>query len=457
MLLTKHKELLPMAVKLDRSTLRLLILGAVLPNTPFLIAIVLGIGTPVRSKGILLHLLAAMIGRHFGKIAYVFAISCAFILDLILTVASFFGFSLRDLPQTLRFAGEVSFFSAPFYVAMAIVLGLAYTLTIVLGIRWHESLKRGRLVLLLSLTAAVFLFDFSVNRDPHYGIGRVIARDKEVRSALVESGLAEDIMQGTPRHRVIIIVEGFGVHVGTSQSRAVIEPLLTAATMFGWSVEEGTIPYYGSTKEAELRELCSTRVFYADFLTKPDSSCIPFQAAKRGYRTVGLHPYSGVMFQREQWWGNIGLETQIFGENLSDLPQCGKAFAGACDTAVVQKMATIMRNSREPLLFYYLTLNTHIPITPDQHSAPKSCDGQKWLGINSLCHLDIMWTDLFRHIGMLIANSDMPPFDVLIVGDHAPPLWSRRERLRFEPGVVPWIRLQRNEESKQSEHLILRN
>jgi hypothetical protein len=34
------------------------------------------------------------------------------------------------------------------------------------------------------------------------------------------------------------------------------------------------------------------------------------------------------------------------------------------------------------------------------------------------------------------------PADILVVGDHAPPLWSKRGRAEFAPGQVAWYRLQ---------------
>ena len=34
-----------------------------------------------------------------------------------------------------------------------------------------------------------------------------------------------------------------------------------------------------------------------------------------------------------------------------------------------------------------------------------------------------------------------PPFEILVVGDHAPPLWSRQGRGLFVPGAVSWFRL----------------
>jgi hypothetical protein len=50
--------------------------------------------------------------------------------------------------------------------------------------------------------------------------------------------------------------------------------------------------------------------------------------------------------------------------------------------------------------------------------------------------------DVFS-VGTKIARDPaVGPADILVVGDHAPPLWSRRGRAQFAPGQVAWYRLQ---------------
>ena len=47
--------------------------------------------------------------------------------------------------------------------------------------------------------------------------------------------------------------------------------------------------------------------------------------------------------------------------------------------------------------------------------------------------------DLFDSIARAVA--DLPPMEILVVGDHAPPLWSKVGRNLFTPGQVTWVRL----------------
>ena len=52
-----------------------------------------------------------------------------------------------------------------------------------------------------------------------------------------------------------------------------------------------------------------------------------------------------------------------------------------------------------------------------------------------------LWHDVFNSVAKLALNPDIGPAEILVVGDHAPPLWSKRGRAEFEAGKVPWYRL----------------
>jgi hypothetical protein len=48
---------------------------------------------------------------------------------------------------------------------------------------------------------------------------------------------------------------------------------------------------------------------------------------------------------------------------------------------------------------------------------------------------------VFEGVSKLALDPSIGPADIIIVGDHSPPLWSRRARAQFEPGLVAWYRL----------------
>lgn len=62
-------------------------------------------------------------------------------------------------------------------------------------------------------------------------------------------------------------------------------------------------------------------------------------------------------------------------------------------------------------------------------------------GRADVCRMAELWRDLFGAIARLALDPAIGPAEILVVGDHAPPLWSRRGRGQFMPGKVAWYRL----------------
>ena len=49
--------------------------------------------------------------------------------------------------------------------------------------------------------------------------------------------------------------------------------------------------------------------------------------------------------------------------------------------------------------------------------------------------------DVMDDIAAIANDPDLPPTDIVIVGDHTPPLWTRSGRNAFAPGKVAWYAL----------------
>ncbi|MGO3930203.1 hypothetical protein NP284_18045 [Rhodopseudomonas pseudopalustris] len=57
-----------------------------------------------------------------------------------------------------------------------------------------------------------------------------------------------------------------------------------------------------------------------------------------------------------------------------------------------------------------------------------------------------LWRDVFEGVAQLARDPALGQPEILVVGDHGPPLWSKRGRAQFEPGKVAWYRLQPRKE-----------
>jgi hypothetical protein len=55
--------------------------------------------------------------------------------------------------------------------------------------------------------------------------------------------------------------------------------------------------------------------------------------------------------------------------------------------------------------------------------------------------------ELFQSVAQLAR--DLPGTEIMLVGDHAPPLWSKAGRRLFTPGKVTWVRLTPKDDAQQ--------
>jgi len=107
---------------------------------------------------------------------------------------------------------------------------------------------------------------------------------------------------------------------------------------------------------------------------------------------------------------------------------------------VVPFIGQKLRDARKPTFFYWMTLSTHVPIAPHEGTPRLDCEhGGGAIGHVEVCYMTEMYIDLWESIVRMTA--EIPATEILLVGDHAPPLWSKAGRQLFTPGQVTWVRL----------------
>jgi len=249
------------------------------------------------------------------------------------------------------------------------------------------------------------------------------------------------------RHNlVVILVEALGVP--TSPATA---PLFAADwNRREWTgryvVHTGTVPYFGSTTNAEMRELCGVWSLnqVADFAR---TDCLPDRFRRAGYETTGVHAFTGAFFGRDTWWQQAGFDRTLFREQLlaGGARACGGVFPGACDEDVPSQIAARLKQARKPQMVYWVTLNSHLPVMEDDGLRTANCTyGGAALAAESslLCPLFLVHHRLSDAITRMALDPALPPTDILIVGDHMPPFFDRDARSRFDGRHVPWILLE---------------
>jgi len=418
--------------------------GLLVPNLLSLATLgsFIDIGLPPRTGCILLYAALAMCARLIPFFITVILYLAILAFDIVWTLSVSFGMRPHDLMAAIDQARRVHFLHSPLYVALICVM-TATTLSALFLLSRRAQLVRGNLVVLLGAGLALAAADYVSNADAHYDFGAMFGRHVPVVSAANASGF-KTVAGANGRNVVLVIVESLGNLLDADARARIVAPIYEPRITEKYNVSYGRIVYYGSTTSAEMRELCETRAPYAEFTKSSGSSCLPERLHMQGYATTAVHGFYSGMFERNQWYPRIGFHKMEFGEVL--MPQikrkCGTAFRGACDADLPPLIEQVAAETKSPDFIYWLTLNTHIPVGPGEALTNFDCERQdNGFGLRRVCRMAELWHDVFRAVAQLALDPSIGPAEILVVGDHAPPLWSKKGRAEFEAGKVPWYRL----------------
>lgn len=429
---------------IQRPNIMLIVVGLVLPNIVFVVLSLLGISIPPRSLPIIFYLLVTLSIRILPGWAVVIAFILAFIFDVVFCATQLFGLTLSEAFFALRFINELDILNSRLYILLILLLGGTFSLISYLLLKKTSELRHARATTMLLLGLLIIPLDLWLNTLRDSTLWLKLGQDPPFESAMDKSDFIKLIEKPNNRHMLVIVVEAMG-HFADAK----MQSLLEQAIRFGdiesrYSITAGTNNFIGSTTAAEMREFCQTRDSYMEVLATPRSDCLPFKMEKSGYQTSGYHGFSGKMFDRSTWWSHIGFKRQYFGEDLIKPGDhlCGDVFVGVCDPKLVKHIAAQLKDAAAPQFIYLLTFNTHVPVIVDQgyHHLDCRSDGSV-IPEREVCMMTDAWVELLQAIAVTFAQADIPPTEILIVGDHAPPLWYSKARNLFTPRQVSWFRL----------------
>ena len=427
---------------LSSPTVFLCIAGVLLPNALSIGAVLAGFGSPPRTAPILCYATVAMIARFASAPVVIALYLAAVVYDAISTIALLFGLAPSEIGLALHLSGELNFLKSPLY--MTLIAGLLAVIAANLAalVMKRDTLKRGNPVALFVLALAVSGADLAANTSPYYQFGTLFSKGKPMESASEDSGFRQRALSGKPKRVLLVVVEAMGQFQDPAKQAILLQSFRDADLLNRYDVSIGNSTYYGSTTAAEMRELCNTRKSYLEVAKDDGIVCLPKLMEERGYRTISLHNFTSAFFGRADWYPKLGFERRIFSQDLGHIAkhQCGGPFRGPCDTDLIPLIGKELREAKQPTFFYWMTFSTHVPIAPHEGKPRLGCATNGGaIGNVEVCYMTEMWIDLMEGLARLTAS--IPPTEILIVGDHAPPLWSKAGRELFTPGKVTWIRL----------------
>jgi Sulfatase len=417
--------------------------GLALPNLLSLVSLsgLVDVGLPPRTAAIFLYVILAVCARRIPYILTVVFFVALIAFDIVFTLSMSFGLAPNELVGAIKNAHGVHVLESPLYIALIAAMA-ATTFAAIYLLSKRNKLIRGNTVVLFVAAALFAACDYVSNADAHYYFGAMYGRGVPNVSATNSSGFA-DIAGVNGRNVILVMVESLGNFIDESSRARIVAPIYGPNVTEKYKVTHGLVTYYGSTTSGEMRELCDTRAPFADFTKKSGHNCLPARLHMHGYTTTAIHGFSREMFEREHWYPLIGFDKMVFGEALLGQVHrtCGHTFRGVCDADLPPLIEKAVDNKR-PNFIYWLTLNTHIPVAPHEALTDFGCDRDYHdFGLTRVCRMAELWHDVFRAVAQLALDPAIGPAEILIVGDHAPPLWSRSGRAEFEAGKVPWYRL----------------
>jgi hypothetical protein len=267
----------------------------------------------------------------------------------------------------------------------------------------------------------------------------------EARSVAKEFLLGDD----TSKKQMLVLVESWGLLKDSVIEKSITGSLRIVAAEKGYKVNEGITNYKFLTQIAEMRELTG---YYSAF-AGADSSfmrkhSVLFAKQDQGYGVIGVHGYGSGFYNRRKWWPALGVQQMYFAEQFTELglPFGGNTFfRGAEDTAIgrwIFQRAASNPDTRE--FYYWLTLNTHLPLderNDNAYASFRSAWKNRSFG-GDVIRLTFQVKELFDSIAQQIrSGSGSGNMHILIVGDHAPPFIDPSKRGCFDSKFVPYIEL----------------
>lgn len=244
-------------------------------------------------------------------------------------------------------------------------------------------------------------------------------------------------------NKVLFIVnESWGSTINSGHHNQILKEIYKHKSKLEY-LREGEFPFIGATVAGEVRELCNKKpnsLNLSHVVDEEFKECIPNLLKLKKYETIAIHGAEGDLYARNIWYTRAGFNQQLFAKDLHQGGDC-KSFSGRCDfhlTSIIQNQ--LIQN--EKVFLYWLTLNTHAPYDDQLFVDGFSCLKSGIEESTSSCRNLKLQYQFFYSLGRLIDDPKLKGLEIIIVGDHSPPILNMKGNLFvFKGNYVPWIHL----------------
>ncbi|WP_369608456.1 sulfatase-like hydrolase/transferase [Snodgrassella alvi] len=255
-------------------------------------------------------------------------------------------------------------------------------------------------------------------------------------------------IQHPPKKILFILNESWGTFVPEhgAINLSVKAPLLNLPNV--QLIAQGENPALHSTIMGELRELCDLKAKSSNFKLGPFDKfkkCVPVRLQKQGYTVQAFHGSYAKMYDRKDWYPHMDLQDAHFFPQFSNIKQC-HSFPGACDYNIVHDVSAANKSAQGKSFIYWLTLNTHHPYSELDMLGANTYDCHQPLfnGRQEACRNLNLQHQFFQVLADEIKAGGFKDTDIVVVGDHSPPIMLDKYKDSFKPDSVPYIHVRVN-------------
>lgn len=237
---------------------------------------------------------------------------------------------------------------------------------------------------------------------------------------------------------LLIINESWGVPHNNIQND-VLSPLVVNKNIVNF--KQGHLNFSGFTISAEIRELCQKQPIHFNLKNQVSGfdNCLPNHFKRLGFNTISIHGALGLMYDRKYWYPRAGFNQTFFRDSNLVASRC-YSFPGNCDydwIPIIEKQL-----KRDHTFVYWLTLNTHSMYDlRDLKWDLFECEKYAIDPNSSACRNFKLQKQFFYIVSKLVNSDSLKGTQVIIVGDHEPPIVNA-EINPFAAGKVPLIKFQ---------------
>ncbi len=390
---------------------------------------------------------------HYKKLASLLLVLLA-LSDILLLVRQIFPFfRLDDIFYVLKFI----FISSGYYQKL-FISGLFFIIFLV--IFYNKFILQRKFLIYISFILSLLFLSESIYTQihprpreiidsqliefvnlPFFGFKEaLVAKQKDLINKPYTTANKE-LYQNIKNHQIdnngvlFIVAESLGMPKNHMVLQEILKPLTSQKQNFTYfNIDKSS--YYMPTVAGELRELChaSPQNFNLKNLTQGFEDCLPWHFKKLGYETTAMHGALSIMYDRKHWYPRAGFDNLIFYEHQKWQKQC-YSFSGACDVELVNIVADTFKKPKKQF-FYWLTLNSHA-IYDERDIFIDVFDCEKFsIDINSeSCRNIKLQAQFFYILSELIQKNQFKGVEVVIVGDHTPPIFKQEEKDRYFDGM----------------------